>query len=399
MREAITLGFDRSSWSWITGDSRRAVEEVPPLDGALLIDEAALNAGAEDFGHLQHQRPIAVLQPGSSEDIVRMVNFAREQGMKIGPRGAGHSTFGQSQVEGGIVIQMTALQTPPVFGPERVEVGAGMSLGDVLAATLQHEQRPPVLTNNLALSVGGPLAVGGIDGGSYRHGALVDNVIEMQVVTGEGRLETCSATQLPELFEALLAGRGQCGIVVRATLQLIPAHTHVLFSQLLYRHLPPMLDDLRALIADGRFDRVSAYALPSSNGWSYYLQGATNFTPPARPDEEDLFAGLGHLDGFERVTTPSYFDYADRGRRYINWLTAQGRINRPHPWLDLYVPDSGLDEFAAELFANLDLALLEPDFPIEFYGGRAGRLFDRRSYHLFRPGRCGANGRSKPQAL
>ena len=42
----------------------------------LLTDETSLQNAADDFGHIVHQVPVAVLRPGSVDDIVAMVrNF------------------------------------------------------------------------------------------------------------------------------------------------------------------------------------------------------------------------------------------------------------------------------------------------------------------------------------
>jgi cytokinin dehydrogenase len=363
-----SIGFDRSSRSWVTATSAAATP-VPPLDGHLRTDESSLHEAAEDFGNLRHLRPIAVLEPGSAEDIVRIVSFAREQGIRVGPRGAGHTTFGQSQVEGGVVIQMRALQGRPVFGPDWVEVSGGTTWREVLTASLQHGQRPPVLTHNLSLTVGGTLSVGGIDGASYRHGAQVDNVLELEVVTGEGLLERCSAARLPDLFEAVLAGQGQCGIIVRATLRLIPSPTHTFFLQLLYPDLRTMLRDERTLISDGRFDRISIHILPSaSDGWIYFAQARTDFTPPAIPDRDSLLAGLSHVRGFERSASLTALESADRGARHFADLTANGRVKDPHPWFDMFVPGSVVEEYAEWIFSILTPAEITSDFPIEFYG-------------------------------
>lgn len=368
MKQTNAIGFNPSNKLWATQAAAMSAVALPPLDGALLIDDASLKLAAEDFGHLRHLRPIAILEPGSDDDVIRMVNFAREQGIKIGPRGSGHNTFGQSLVEAGIVISMSALKRPPVFGPDRVEVSSGMPWREVLAETLKRGLRPPVLTHNLGLSVGGTLSVGGIDGGSYRHGAQVDNVLELKVVTGGGKLEACSPAQLPELFNAVLAGQGQCGIILRATLRLIPAPTHTLFFQLLYRDLPNMLAEERFLIADGRFDRISAHILPSSaGGWQYFMQLGVNFTAPNAPDKDSMLDGLHHLRGFERTFSLPYFEIADRGSQHFAELTANGRIHLPHPWFDTFIPDSAVDEFGMEVLNSIDPAELEADFPIEFY--------------------------------
>jgi len=367
MNHTHVLGFDPSGRSWVTDRSALPAVKTPELDGVLRIDETALKAAAQDFGNLRHHPPIAVLEPDSYEDVVRMVNFAREQGIKIGGRGSGHTSFGQSQVEGGIVVRMSALNKPPVFGSDRVEVSSGMLWLQVLAATLEHGLRPPVLTQTDYLSVGGTLSVGGMDGGSYRYGVQVDNVLELLVVTGEGRLETCSPSRLPELFNAVLAGLGQCGIILRATLRLIPAHTHTLFVQMLYRDLQTMLADHRLMIADGRFDRISAHVMPSSKGgWLHFMNGGCNFTSPALPDKDTLLVGLHHLRGFERISTLTYSEYIEQSRQDNDVFT--GRSHLPHPWFNMYLPDSAVDQFVAGVFADLVETETAADFRTEIYG-------------------------------
>lgn len=55
-----------------------------------------------------------MLQPGSVDDIVKIIRFARAQKLKVAAaRGLGesHSYFGQSQVEGGVVIDMSTLSS------------------------------------------------------------------------------------------------------------------------------------------------------------------------------------------------------------------------------------------------------------------------------------------------
>ena len=65
-------------------------------------------------------------------------------------------------------------------------VEAGAKWSDVLRATLPHGKTPPVLTEYLELSVGGTLVVGGVGGTTSAFGVQSDNVIEMEVVTGDG---------------------------------------------------------------------------------------------------------------------------------------------------------------------------------------------------------------------
>ncbi len=341
--------------------------EVPALDGTLRVDAEALKQAADDFGHLVNRPPIAVLEPGSGQDIARMVEFSRQQRLKIGARGFGYSVYGQSQVEGGIVVSMETLNQPAVFGAERIEVSAGMAWADVLALTLERGLRPPVVTNDLELSVGGTLSFGGLDGGSFRHGAQVDHVLELQVVTGEGRLETCSEMQSPELFNAMLAGQGQCGIILRVGLRLIPAHTHACVYELLYRDLNTMLADERRLVAEARIDRVSGCIRPSAGGkWYYYLQTEKYFTPPEEPGWEILPGNLEHLQGFEKIYTLPYYECVVRNPRF-RAIRKTGEVQLPHPWLNVFLPDSQIERFLAETIAELTPADIGIDFPVTFW--------------------------------
>jgi cytokinin dehydrogenase len=367
MGERSALAFDRTSQSWVTSPTGGSVAQAPELDGNLLVDESSLEEGGEDFGHLRRRRPIAVLEPGSAEDIVRMVGFAREQSLKIGIRGRSSSVFGQSLVEGGILVKMEAFDPAPIFGDGWVWVSAGRSWTEILSMTLPRGLRPPVLTHNTELSVGGTLSVGGMDGGSYRHGGQVDNVLEIEVVTGEGRLETCSAEQLPELFNAVLGGVGQCAVIVRAKLRLIPAGSQVRIYELLYPDLETMLNDERLMVADGRIDRISGYIFPSAGGkWRYYIQADHNFAPPHEPGLDLLPVDGHHLRGFERVYSMPYFDFVTHNPRQAE-LKQTGRIKKQHPWMDVFIPDSEANKYLAETMGTLTPADISVDFPISFF--------------------------------
>jgi cytokinin dehydrogenase len=85
---------------------------IPNLDGELFLASEILEDAATDFGRIISRQPIAVLQPGSVQDVQKMVLFARLHGIKVGGMGMvgnSHSTFGQAQVEAGVVIDMSTL--------------------------------------------------------------------------------------------------------------------------------------------------------------------------------------------------------------------------------------------------------------------------------------------------
>ncbi|MDQ3806205.1 MAG: FAD-binding protein [Acidobacteriota bacterium] len=370
----VVLGFDLTSRSWVTEASAGGdFSQLPPLDGTLSTDPASLAAAADDFGHLVHRTPVAVLRPGSVEDVARMVRFAREHGIRVAGRGKGHTAFGQSQADAGVVIDMSTLNQIHSIAPDRAVVDAGVVWRDLLLATTPAGLTPPVLTDYTRLTVGGTLSVGGVSGRSYRHGAQVDNVLELQVVTGEGHLVTCSEAENRKLFEATLAGLGLCAIIVRATIRLVPAGERAQTLRFFYPDAPAMLADLRFLIAAERFDHIRGMSVTTPAGFAFFVEATSFYTSPAELPA-DPFAGLNFVPGSEHVEDMTYFEYTDLVVKLIDALNEAGLGGFPHPWLDLFVPDSRIDAFASQTIAALDPALFLPGSLILFYPFVRSRL-------------------------
>src|SRR5262249_5950715 len=125
----FVIGFNPISGSWITAAQAATAanfEELPPLDGTLHVDDATRAEYAQDYGQIIHERPLAVLKPGSVQDISRMVQFACPHGLRIAARGQGHLPFGQAQVGGGLVIDMRSLRTVHAIARDRLEADAGI---------------------------------------------------------------------------------------------------------------------------------------------------------------------------------------------------------------------------------------------------------------------------------
>ena len=332
-----------------------ALVRVPPLDGTLTVDPTALAAAADDFGHIIHRTPFAVLQPGSIEDVARMVRFARTEGLRIAMRGQGHATFGQAQVRGGIVIDSTTLATIHSIAGDRAVVDAGVQWADLVRAAFAMGLTPPVLTDFLELSVGGTLSLGGIGGQASHFGPQVENVFELQVVTGRGDVRTCSLDHDRELFHASLAGLGQCAIIVRATVRLVPAQTNATVFDLFYDDIATYVEDQRMLLASGRFDYLEGQVVPnaSSGGFRYMIEAASFFTPPGSPDATALLAGLSDDASARQTTSESYLDFAFRIEPTVAILKTLGLWATPHPWLSVFVPNSTVERYVGSIVARL----------------------------------------------
>ena len=356
---AAVVGFDTVFRSWVSAAElargRFALAEgFPSFDGSLLTDGASLAAAADDFGHMIHRQPSAVLKPGSVNDVVEMVRFARRNGIKVAARGQGHSTQGQAQVEAGVVVDMSNLAAIREVNPSNALVEGGARWIDLLQQTVPQGLTPPTLVDFIELSIGGTLSLGGIGSQSFRFGPQVDNVLELQVVTGEGELVTCSPSQNGRLFDAARAGLGQVGIVVGARVRLIPAPPSARLYQAFYSDLQAFLSDLEGLIDDGRFDTVQGFAVADgSGGWLYQLETTKYFAPGGEPNDAALLAGLSFIPGTQVAQDMSYFDYLNRLAPLVAFLRQIGAWAFPHPWVNLFVPAANVPVFIGETLANL----------------------------------------------
>jgi cytokinin dehydrogenase len=325
---------------------------------------------AMDHGGIVRRQPCAVLKPGSVRDITRIVQYANEHKLPVAMRGRGHARYGQALVDNGIVIDSRSLDAISGVSGDTIDVQAGASLGAAVRAALDAGFTPPVTTHCSMLSVGGFLSAGGEARGSHRFGAFIDQVAEIDVVTGDGRLVTCSEAQERELFEMVLGGMGQCGIIVRARLRLVPAPAHVGLRTLAYHSLKPFLRDqerLGAEAVDGRFDIVRAAIAPTADGrWSYRITVGMYRAAQADIDPAARLRSLSH-SRMSALSRQGYAGYQGVGGqapvagrpRPSTQLGAQpvappapspaARRHVSDPSLALWLPASGARQFLTSL--------------------------------------------------
>jgi FAD/FMN-containing dehydrogenase len=342
--------------------------ESPSLPGNVNLEADVRAAAARDFGGLVHRKPRGVVQPASIDDVASVLRWAKRQGAKVAARGQGHSIYGRALVEDGIVVDMCAMNSIRDIKQDHVTVDAGATWRDLLDATLAQGLTPPVLTNYLGLSIGGTIAVGGIGAASSRHGMQTDNVIALDVVTGEGNEVRASAAENPDLFNAIRAGLGQCGIVTRATLRLVRAPEHVRRFQLFYRDLPALAADQRRMLTEGRFDQLQGAILPDgSGGWRYQLDGAVYYASGSVPDDKTVLSGLSDERGAAVIADLTYREDALAFGKFESLLRAKGQWSKPQPWLLTFLRGSNAERVAGDILGGLNGDAVGPFGRITFY--------------------------------
>ena len=189
-------------------------------------------------------RPAAIVRPADAADVSRTVRFAARSGMPLAVRSGGHSVAGHSTGEGVLVLDLSTLRGLHIDPVTRVVVaGAGLTAGDVTAATGEHGLAVP-FGDAPSVGIGGFTLGGGIGFLVRRHGLTIDHLLAVEIVTADGEVRHASATEHPDLFWAVRGGGGNLGVVTRFTYRAQPVGM-VLGGALL---LEPTRDALRSLV-------------------------------------------------------------------------------------------------------------------------------------------------------
>ena len=308
--------------------------DLPSFDGIFVFDQSVCRAMATDYGHYVHNMPLGALFPKSVMDVQKAVRYANSKHLKLTMRGTGGAAYGQSQVNAGIVIDSSTLSHIAWVTADSIDAGPGALWKEVAEFTTTRQMTPPVVPDSLYISVGGTLNAGGIGETSYRFGAQVDHVVELDVVTGAGDLLTCSLSRHAELFHMVLAGMGQCGIIVRARLSLVPAPDQVVVRRFTYDNMGAWLADLAMLASAEPEGAIAGDLNLQSDGrtWTPVITITSFRNHPT--------VWWDRITGKESqpAITQSFIEYLNRNtEEYLTTLASGARFH-PHVYMHFFLP-------------------------------------------------------------
>ena len=191
-----------------------ATLQIPRFRGDVITpDRAGYDGARAVWNGAIDRRPRLIARCAGTADVAAAVRYARDHDFEIAVRGGGHNVAGTAVCDGGIVIDLSAMRAVTVDPDDRVaHVQGGALWGDV-----DHETQIHGLATTGGIvghtGVGGLCLGGGIGWLMRKHGLSVDNLVEAEVVTAEGKILRSSAQDHPDLFWALRGGGGNFGVV------------------------------------------------------------------------------------------------------------------------------------------------------------------------------------------
>jgi decaprenylphospho-beta-D-ribofuranose 2-oxidase len=164
-----------------------------------------------------------VVSPGAEDSIARLLETAHRP---IIARGLGRSYGDAAQSSGGVVVETSQLAEIGTLdeGTGCIEVGGGVSLHRLMQAIIPRGWFVAVTPGTRYVSVGGAIA-SDIHGKNHHcDGSLARHVTSMVLATPTGT-RVVTPHDDAELFWATAGGMGLTGVVLRATLRLLPIET------------------------------------------------------------------------------------------------------------------------------------------------------------------------------
>ncbi len=165
--------------------------------------------------------PNIVVQPGSAEELKKILEFANGKKIPVIPRGAASWGFGGViPTKAGIVVDLSPFRKINAIDLERktvtVEAGARWSDIDILAK----KDGLCLMTypSSKFSTVGGWISTGGYGINSFRYGHLSKQIESIKVVTPTGEIK--ALTPSDHDFKYFVSAEGEFGIIVEVTLKL-----------------------------------------------------------------------------------------------------------------------------------------------------------------------------------
>jgi len=168
------------------------------------------------------QQPSAVALPETAEDVIAVVRWARQRGLRVAPQGTGHNALPLGSLAHTVLLKTERMRGVAIDAAQQhARVEAGVLWEEVTEAAAEHGLAA-LAGSSPDVGVVGYSLGGGISWLARRHGLAANNITAVELVNAEGELVRADADQNADLFWALRGGGGSFGVVTALEFKLFP---------------------------------------------------------------------------------------------------------------------------------------------------------------------------------
>ena len=196
----------------LTAFADRGTLPLPP--GGFVDDASGLSATRAEVH--------AIVPEAAEEQLRELVARARAEQCGLSIAGARHTMGGQTSSSGGFVADMAEMKEMHLSADgSLLTVGAGAHWSAVIPYLHARGRSVAVMQSNSSFSVGGSLSA---NAHGWQHGRppIASTVESLRVLLADGSAVVASRTENHELFSMVLGGYGLFGVILDATLRVVP---------------------------------------------------------------------------------------------------------------------------------------------------------------------------------
>ena len=318
------------------------------IKGGIVKDTILLEEYRTDFSKMIRREPRVVVVPEDEEDVINIFGVANEFHVPISIRGAGHSCFGQSLSDGGILLVNSSSNSDFTIKNDKATVSSKTQWLKLEQELNGLNLTSPVLTDYLELTVGGTLSVGGYGLRSFQHGGQVDNIIDMELILPEGKRISCSTKQNLDIFRYALCGLGQLGLINKVRFELINYRRITLVFYIFCRTIDEFVSTIRGVLESEikeEIDHFCAYwhekKFVCEIGKSFEEENSKEYRKLSRKIRK-------YFKYYNQVSVKDYHFYIHKARK--DWVEKYGFSH--HLWEDYIFDVEQLEEFLFQTLAG-----------------------------------------------
>ena len=182
--------------------------------------DSTYDAARRCFNALVDRRPAVIVRCLGPVDVATAFDYARSEGLEVAVRGGGHNPAGHCVLDGGLVIDLSAMRRVDVDRDARVARSEGGATWlDFDSATQAFGLVTPGGVVG-STGVAGLTFGGGIGHLTAQHGLTCDNLLGAEVVTPSGAVASAGDGDHSDLLWGLRGGGGNFGVATRLEFRL-----------------------------------------------------------------------------------------------------------------------------------------------------------------------------------
>lgn len=313
------------------------------------------------------KKPKLIAQCLNTNDVVQVINFARQNNLLLAIRGGGHNVAGTGSCDEGVVLDLSLMNKVRVSEQEKMVIAQGGCLiSDLDRATQQYGLAVPtgIVSHT---GIGGLTLGGGFGWTSRKFGLTIDNLVSVELVTADGKIVRASQMENADLFWAIRGGGGNFGVVTEFKFECANVGTDI-YSGVIVKPF----EDLKQYL---KFHRDYVRKMPDEMTIWLVIRQA----PPVPFISENMHGRMVVLIPFVYLDNPLDGDkliqpIRDFGKTigdgsgihsYVNWQSAFDGLNSHgarNYWKSHYLKD--IDDHCIDQIANYGSSLPSADTEI-----------------------------------